>query len=101
MFHLFKHSEGSLKGKYDFAFVSKGKYICGSNQGYGRKAAVLKAILSVVSNFSENYGAFIQDDTFEKPTVNVYYKKNGKVCILSYSTQKPLKPSKPYIPNKK
>jgi uncharacterized protein YegP (UPF0339 family) len=88
MFHLFQHTSKKLKGKYDFAFISKGKYICGSNQGYENKKDALKS-LSLVST------AF-QDDTLDKPLMLWLEVEGRKISTSEIKTA--TKPSKKYIP---
>jgi len=98
MFHLFQHSNGKLKGKYDFAFVSKGKYICGSNQGYSRKKSAINAILSILKSVRvdgcDSYYLKVQDDTLPHSKVFSFWDDN---VVIGSATA----PSKKYIPNKK
>jgi len=97
MFHLFAHSKGKLRGKYDFAFVVKGKYIAGSNQGYEKKDSVFKAILSFAKHFG-NLFVDVQDDTFKNSMVyNVMPQSKGRMLFKSESE---IKPKKKYIPGK-
>lgn len=97
MLHLFKHSDGKLKGKYDIAFVVKGRYIVGSNQGYNTKRDAYKPMLALCRGLPV-VGALgsckFQDDTLDKPVV-VILNLNGTTFHTSD------KPSKKYIPNKK
>lgn len=97
MFHLFKHSTGKLKGKYDIALIVKGKYIVGSNQGYNRKRGALSALISICKSLPDwgNLGSCVfQDDTKEKSEVFS--------LDLSGTTYKSTqKPSKPYTPKSK
>jgi len=97
MFHLFCHQSGKLKGKYDFAFVKNGRYICGSNQGYERRGGVYKAIISIMDSvFSCSYLVYttlIQDDTFKIPVV---FKLNDDGVLMEI---KGLKPKKKYTPS--
>lgn len=92
MWHLFKNSEG----KYEFAFVNKGKYIAGTNQGYEKKKAALRSFYSLAMFYhSDEYkatrvGFNIQDDTL------------GLVlCVWKDGTVDPrtdIKLNKPYKP---
>lgn len=94
MFHLFKHLSGKNKGKFDIALISIGRYIVGSNQGYNRKSGAFNAIRIMCMEIANGVIAF-QDDTF---SVSV-------ICQIDPSEKGVLKtavkPSKPYIPNKK
>lgn len=74
MFHLFKHSKGKLKGKYDFAFISRGKYICGSNQGYSRKQGVYNAIITIAKTEKDGFSTYIQDDTDEQSWIREIFE---------------------------
>lgn len=98
MIHLFKHTApGKLKGKFDIALVSKGRYIIGSNQGYERKSGAVGAARSLVKTIDTNgyyIGFNFQDDTFDPPVVYAVFGSRRP-------QKSPLIPSKPYIPNKK
>jgi uncharacterized protein YegP (UPF0339 family) len=94
MIHLFKHTSGKLKGKFDIALVIKGKVIVFSNQGYERFSGAVKAIRSVIKSFGLS-DAIFQDDTSEK---SIVFEMFGK-SIGIHMTGK--KPSKPYIPSTK
>lgn len=87
-----------MKGKYDFAFVNKGKYICGSNQGYSKRRSAINAILSILKSVRvDGCDACyfnIQDDILPHSKVFALWDDN----VLIESTKKP---SKKYIPNKK
>lgn len=94
MIHLFEHQKGELKGKYDIAFIVKGRYIVGSNQGYNTKRGAYKPMIALCKGLPV-MGALgsckFQDDTYEKPIV-VTLLSNG----TTYHTK--TKPSKPYQP---
>jgi len=96
MIHLFKHTKGKLKGKYDIALVVRNKYIVGSNQGYERKQgcySALKQILNQVGFALPVHDAiYFQDDTDMKQ----YYigLHEPKPTLRSKQT----KPHKPYLP---
>ena len=85
MWHIFKHTSGKLKNKFDVAFVKKGKYGAGSNQGYNRKRDAISLIKSMG-------GKQFQDDTlnevYEFAVDGGFFRAGKKI-------------SKPYIPNKK
>jgi hypothetical protein len=99
MFHLFQHKTGKLKGKYDFAFVSKGRFICGSSpQGYNNKSDVYKSVMTLV-NYSGCNCFNIQDDTEQRSVVYKAYKNLPKRNIIISIIGS--KPKKPYIPNSK
>ena len=92
MWHLFKHETGKHKGKYDVAFVVKGKYKVGSNQGYNKKLDAIKCAFLYAD--SED----VQDDTLETPKVYFYYKSwDKKLCCMKSD----FNPRKRYIPNSK
>lgn len=92
MWHLFKNNDG----KFEIAFISKGRYIVGSRQGYERKGSCLSALVQM--------GApDVQDDTItvnhfggSVPTVLTYMDgKYGRASFMSgkeYTTSKPYKP---------
>jgi uncharacterized protein YegP (UPF0339 family) len=90
MFHLFQHQKGRLKGKYDFAFVKNGKYICGSNQGYENKSGVFKALRSLIA-FMGNQRMVFQDDCDNSSIVCGLYLQGKPTLVLQ-------KPKKKYIP---
>lgn len=94
MFHLFKHSGGKLKGKYDIALVVRGRYIVGSSQGYNKKSSAFNAIRIMCMEIANGVIAF-QDDTFSIPVI----------CQIDPSEKGVLKtdvkPRKPYTPNSK
>ena len=92
MWHLFKHETGKHKGKYDVAFVVKGKYKVGSNQGYNKKSDAIKCALT--NRVCEH----VQDDTLKVPKVLFCYLSGNKKGLTSPSA---LKPQKRYIPNSK
>lgn len=97
MYHLFQHKSGKLKNKYDFAFVSKGRFISGSNQGYENKTALLKIIFNQAT-VNGSHHVHVQDETRVRPVV-MYLVRNLplKNIIISDSFKKP---SKPYMPQK-
>ncbi len=95
MVHLFKHSK---TGFYDIAFVVKGRYICGSNQGYENRNDAFKAILSVANIFKAHSFIF-QDDVPSKSIVYYAVKNLPKKNFIVSATS--TKPSKKYIPNSK
>lgn len=93
MIHIFKHKNGKLNGKFDFAIVVKGRYIAGSVQGYERKRSVYRAIIACADVFNLFYGrAVFQDNTLPSPKVFYLYAKN----LLIEETS--IKPKKPYQP---
>jgi hypothetical protein len=94
MWHIFQHTEGKLKGKFDFAFISKSRYISGSNpQGYSRKAGCIKSLRLMMKQMHSEL-IEIQDDTKYPPVVFILSMKGALV-------KAGVKPDKPYIPNKK
>jgi ribosomal protein L30E len=97
MIHLFKHSKGKLKGKFDIALIVRGKYIVGSNQGYEKRRQALKAMMSIAHNIPSvgRLGSVkFQDDTIEIPVV--YVLNSG---FIQY--EQPIKPHKKYQPQTK
>jgi uncharacterized protein YegP (UPF0339 family) len=95
MFHLFQHTSNKLKGKYDFAFISKGKYICGSNQGYENKEDAIKSVHSVATHKGGVY-CWVQDDTEVKSVIMCAVKNVPKRNLIITPTT--LKTAKKYIP---
>ena len=90
MIHLFKHSKGKLKGKFDIALVVKGRVIVFSNQGYSRHSDGIKAIKSLLKSLGKDYCHF-QDDTGD--ISEIFYLED----TLMYKEDS-MKPHKPYIP---
>lgn len=104
MWHLFINSDNL----FEFAFVSKGRYIVGSKQGYERRAKALSALKSI--NFSKHLGAIysghnspgkadnffvdIQDDTKTEPVILRVYEI-GAAGVLKD------KPGKRYLPTRR
>jgi hypothetical protein len=98
MIHLFKHSKGKLKGKFDIALVVRGKYIVGSNQGYERKSGCYNAMIAICRTLpvvGRLGSCKFQDDTFDKPLV-VDLDAGNK---MTFSSTK--KPTKKYQPQTK
>lgn len=94
MWHIFKNK----KGQFEVAFVTKGRYQVGSNQGYARKSgalAVLKSVLKAVQSVTlgeMNTACLVwQDDTLETPKTYWVFKRE-KGCEAN------VKPVKKYIP---
>jgi|VirMetMinimDraft_7_1064189.scaffolds.fasta_scaffold26600_4 hypothetical protein len=85
MYHLFQHASGKSKNKFDIAFIRKGRYGAGSNQGYNRKRDAIALIKSMG-------GKRFQDDT-----LNVVYE----FAVDGGFFRAGKKPSKPYIPQSK
>lgn len=84
MYHLFQHTTGKLKGKFDVAFVRKGRFGAGSNQGYNRKRDAISLIKAMGGN------------QFQDDTQNVVY-----IFVSGRFIKSVQKPSKPYSPSKK
>lgn len=91
MWHLFKHTNG----KFDFAFISKGKYIAGSQQGYENRSDALKSLNYMVRKpmpAGKNYGSFlVQDDTGTKAVVIALHPREHQVLTK-------VQPSEKYVP---
>ena len=97
MWHIFKNS----KGEFEVAFVTKGRYQVGSNQGYARKSgaiavlkSVLKAVESVTRDEMKQAVLVWQDDTLETPKTYGMFKYD-RGCEAD------VKPVKKYVPQKK
>mgnify|MGYP003528444520 FL=1 len=98
MWHIFKNS----KGEFEVAFVTKGRYQVGSNQGYARKSgaiavlkSVLKAVESVTREIEMKTACLLwQDDTLEVPKTYWLFKYD-RGCEAD------VKPVKKYVPQKK
>lgn len=88
MWHLFKTRN---KKQYDFAFISKGRYIAGSKQGYSRRIDAAKALYHLLITPVAIPGAkfTVQDDTDEKPVIG-QLASDGTVHLTGQ------KPGKPY-----
>lgn len=97
MVHLFRHETGKLKGKFDFAIVRRGKYICGSNQGYEKKTAAVRSIVGAKECFTDNLFpcVILQDDT-SIPSRRSKYDLRGRLLSSFF-----LPKSKPYKPSTK
>ena len=95
MWHLFKHSSGRHKGKYDVAFVMGGKrFILGSNQGYSKKQYAINAIILTIGCLGVSTSIFFQDDTnFDNPVV--YQVSRGEKPV----PHEYMSPHKPYNPS--
>lgn len=91
MIHLFKHSKGKLKGKYDIVLMVKGKMIVFSNQGYSRKKSAIKAIISVMFLMNNKDNILVQDDSLLTPSVFRLFFDESKVPTM-YLTHKPYHP---------
>lgn len=89
MWHIYRNP--SNKKLFEVAFVSKGKYIVGTRQGYAKKASACRAIVSAVNPTGS---ILVQDDTGDRPVLK-YIHHDGSLS-LSVST----KAGKKYIPNK-
>lgn len=93
MWHIFKNKQG----KFEVAFVTKGRYQVGSNQGYTRKSgckAVLKSVLKSMQTVSDNSLLF-QDDSLPESKV-FWIFKSGQVTFADN-----VKPVKKYLPQKR
>lgn len=90
MIHLFKHSKGRNKGKYDIALVVKRRVIVFSNQGYSRKSGAVNAIKTMAKDFNCSH-CYFQDDTLPSPSV-FYFSLDSKPLETIH------KPHKPYLP---
>lgn len=90
MIHLFKHSKGKMKGKFDIALVNKGRFIFGSNQGYNKKSVAINAIRSILH--SVGFGnpkhdcIYFQNDTLLKSAL--FYVSIGDKKVELASKQK-------------
>jgi hypothetical protein len=82
MFHLFIHTKGKLKGKYDFAFIEGSKYICGSRQGYENFYDAMKEIYRIGTSFFQ-FNPTFQDDTEFTSVVKMMKKPAGKGRITT------------------
>lgn len=83
MWHIHRHTAQSNK-YFDIAFIKRGKYIVGSNQGYRKHSQCIKTLRMI------DVGVY-QDDTKVKPVIVVI--ENGKpVTIDKSKTSKPYKP---------
>lgn len=94
MVHLFRHTHGKNKGKFDIAFVVRGRYIVGSNQGYNTKRGAYKAMIALCKGLPV-VGALgsckFQDDTLVKPIV-VQLVSNGNTYHSTNKSSKPYQP---------
>ena len=98
MIHLFQHSNGKLKNKYDISLVVKGKVIFSTVQGYNKEKDAINA-MRVVGNLYLKYPSWhYQDDTQDKPVV-MYAVQNAPLKNIITSPTN-LKVTKKYIPNK-
>lgn len=94
MYHIYRHTKGKLKGKYDFAFISNGKYICGSSpQGYDRRGGCISAIRMMMRKL-EILSLYYQDDTTTESGVWFLSQKERFL-------KEEKKPARPYISNSK
>ncbi len=87
MFHLFQHAKGKLRGKYDFAFIKNGNFICGSSpQGNDQRKSVYKAMYAICQA-NQGINITFQDDTLEKPVI-YFLSKIGTKFILTVTKYK-------------
>lgn len=97
MYHLYRHEKGKLKGKLDFAFITNGRYISGSSQGYENKMEPYKAMMAI-AKYHGSVAYQFQDDTGIKPVMMYAVinapKKNLIITTIALPTKKK------YIPNK-
>jgi hypothetical protein len=85
MWHLYKNANG----KFEFAFINKGRYIAGTKQGYERGSDAKRVLFTLLSSACSTSDKFIiQDDTGLKPVV-IYLFKRGH-------TSTDFKPKLPY-----
>lgn len=87
MWHIYCNK----RGLFEFAYISKGRYIAGTRQGYERKKAALKA-LAKLGNTKETR-VTVQDDTEELKLSKVYSLHNeGNWSFLGVTKTKAYKP---------
>lgn len=92
MIHLFKNSNGKLNATFDAVTIEGSDVVWRTpNQGYERRAGVIKAIRSGMKSFGSD-ACYFQDDTVTPSIVYVLYGKE--------KPQKThIKPKKPYVPS--
>lgn len=88
MWHIYRNKHKL----FEFAFISKGRYIVGSKQGYVNHKSCVNAIMTI--------GALeYQDDTKDEskylPTIFLYSKEPGEPAKYIPSTLTPHEPYKP------
>ena len=99
MWHLIKNNETDL---YEVAFVTKGRYIGGTQQGYENKKDALHAIV-LMTETAHNY-LFVQDDSIGVKLCLHVYNMGRSFTIKETDdslAEKPYIPSLAYKPLKK
>lgn len=88
MWHLFKNNQN----QFEFAWINKGRYVCGTRQGYENRSDALYALFTLIAkhNLSAYKGGWnIQDDTGKAPNVIRIFEKGRQVLTN-------IQPGKPY-----
>jgi uncharacterized protein YegP (UPF0339 family) len=88
MWHLFRNKQK----QFEFAFISKGRYIAGTKQGYENRSDALSALNFLVRKPMPGgsfYAILVQDNTGEKPVVIALYTQGKQVLTNN-------KPAAPY-----
>lgn len=83
MWHIYRNSTG----KFEFAFIKKGRYIAGTKQGYSSRVKATKSLYSLAGKVRA------QDDTRE---ISV----TGILNLFGYLNLDGQKPSKKYVSKK-
>lgn len=89
MWHIYKNKQG----KFEVAFITKGRYQVGSKQGYSRKSGCKKVLISVLKSMQtvSTNSLLFQDNTLPDGPKVFWIFKTGKTELSE------VKPGKKYV----